>query len=157
MAKRKAPKLSPEAQAANAMGEAMREKERRTRQANAEKQKRFRENMKAGGFRQVLLWDFPCPADVRDRMAVAGFRQSPAWEAVPGPGKKETPLPSGMVKVTAAVHEISIGIADRAPEIHKALSLALGAFLREVEKLPRAAWGNAYKDIQGLLRPLGKI
>ena len=59
MAKRKAPELSPEAQAANAAGEAGRERERRARQANAEKQKRFRENMKADGFRQVLLWDFP--------------------------------------------------------------------------------------------------
>jgi hypothetical protein len=154
---RKAPELSPEAVAANAAGEARREKEKKARRANAEKQRRFRENMKADGFRQVLLWDFPCPADVRDRMAGAGFRQSPAWEAVPGPGKKEMPLPSGMVKVAAAVHETSIGIADRAPEIHKALSLALCAFLREVEKLPRQAWGNAYQDIQDLLRPLGKL
>jgi hypothetical protein len=156
MARRKAPELSPEAQAANAAGEAMREKERRARQANAEKQKRFRENMKAGGFRQVLLWDFPCPADVRERMAAAGFRQAPAWEAAPSPGGKEKPLPSGMVKAAVVLHENSLGIAGKAPEVHKALSAALGAFLREVEKLPRAAWGNAYKDIQELLRPLGK-
>jgi hypothetical protein len=46
MAKRSAPELSPEAQATNAVGEAMREKERRARQANAEKQKRFRGNVK---------------------------------------------------------------------------------------------------------------
>jgi hypothetical protein len=154
---RKAPELSPEAQAANAAGEAGREKERQARRANAEKQKRFRENMKAEGFRQVLLWDFPCPADVRERMTAAGFRQAPAWEAAPGPGVKEKPLPSGMARITAPVHETTIGIADRAPEIHKALSVALGAFLREVEKLPRASWGNAYKDIQDLLRPLGKL
>jgi hypothetical protein len=154
MAKRKAPEFSPEALAANAAGEAGREK---ARQANAEKQKRFRENMKAAGFRQALLWDFPCPADVRERMAAAGFRQAPAWEVAPGPGEKEKPLPSGMVKVAAAVHETSIGIADKAPEIHEALSAALGVFLREVEKLPRSARENAYKDIQELLRPLGKI
>jgi hypothetical protein len=157
MAKRKAPELSPEAQAANAAGEASREKERRARQANAEKQKRFRKNMKAGGFRQVLLWDFPCPADVRERMAAAGFRQTPAWEAAPGPGGKEKPLPSGVVKAAVVIHESSLGIAGKAPEIHKALSAALDAFLREAEKLPRAVRGNIYKDIRELLRPLGKI
>jgi hypothetical protein len=157
MAKRKAPELSPEARAANAEGEARREKERRARQSNAEKQKRFRENMKAGGFRQALLWDFPCPADVRERMTAAGFRQAPAWEAAPSPRGKEKPLPAGVVKTAVAIHESSLDIADRAPEIQKALSLALGAFLQEVENLPRSAWGNAYKDIQSLLRPLGKI
>jgi hypothetical protein len=154
---RKTPELSPEAIAANAEGEARREKERRVRQANAEKQKRFREHMKTDGFRQVLLWDFPCPADVRERMTAAGFRQAPAWEAAPGPGGKEKPLPIGMVKAAAVIHESSLGIADRAPEIQKALSLAIGAFLQEVENLPRSAWGNVYKDIQDLLRPLGSL
>jgi hypothetical protein len=91
MVKRKAPELTPEAQAVNAPGEARRERERKTRQVNAEKQKRFRENMKAGGFRHVLLWDFPCPADVRERMMAAGFRQAPAWEAAPLPGEKKSP------------------------------------------------------------------
>jgi hypothetical protein len=154
---RKAPELSPEAQAANAVGEAGREKERQARRANAEKQKRFRENMKADGFRQALLWDFPCPADVRERMTAAGFRQSPAWEAAPLPGGKEKPLPAGMVKAATVIHESSLGIADRSPEAHKALSVALGAFLQQVEKLPRASWGNVYSDIQELLRPLGKL
>jgi len=71
MAKRKAPELSPEAVAANAAGEARREKEKAARQANAEKQKRHRESMKAAGFKQVLRWALPCPADVRERMAAA--------------------------------------------------------------------------------------
>jgi hypothetical protein len=154
---RKAPELSPEAQAANAAGEVRREKEKKARQANAEKQKRFRENMKADGFRQVLLWDFPCPADVRERMTAAGLRQSPAWEAAPPPGGKEKPLPAGMVKAAVVIHESSLGIADKAPDIQKALTLALGAFLQEVENLPRSAWENVYKDIQELLRPLGKL
>jgi hypothetical protein len=147
MAKRKAPELTPEARAANAEGEAGREKERRARQANAEKQKRFRENMKAGGFRQALLWDFPCPADVRERMAAAGFRQAPAWEAAPSPERKAKPLPASVVKAAVILHESSFGVAGKAPEIRQALSAALGAFLQQVEKLPRAAWGNAYKDI----------
>ena len=154
---RKAPELNPNAQAANAAEETRREKERQARRANAEKQKRFRENMKADGFRQVLLWDFPCSADVRERMTAAGFRQAPAWEASPGPGGKEKPLPSGTVKAAVVIHESSLGIADKAPEIKQALSVALGAFLQQVEQLPRASWGNAYKDIQDLLRPLGKL
>jgi hypothetical protein len=153
----KVPELSPEARAANAAGEARREKERQARRANAEKQKRFRESMKADGFRQVLLWDFPCPADVRERMAAAGFRQAPAWEAAPGPGRKEKPLPAGTVRAAAVIHESSLGAADKTPEIKQALSIALGAFLQQVEKLPRASWGNVYKDIQDLLRPLGKL
>jgi hypothetical protein len=144
-------------EAATAAGEARREKERRARQANAEKQKRFRENMKAGGFRQALLWDFPCPADVRERMTAAGFRQAPAWEAALPAGGKEKPLPAGMVRAAVVLHESSLGIAAKAPEIKQALSAALGAFLREAEKLPRSAWGNVYKDVQGLLRPLEKI
>jgi hypothetical protein len=144
-------------EATNTAGEAGREKERRARQANAEKQKRFRENMKADGFRQALLWDFPYPADVRKRMTVAGFRQAPAWEAAPSLGEKEKPLPSGIVKAAVVLHESSLGIAGKAPEIKQALSAALGAFLREAEKLPRSVRGNVYKDIQELLRPLGKI
>jgi hypothetical protein len=155
---RKIPELIPVfSEAANAAGEARRGKERQARRANAEKQRRFRESMKAGGFRQVLLWDFPCPADVREHMTVAGFRQAPAWEAMPRPGEKEKPLPSGMVKAAAVIHESSLGIADKTPEIKQALSDALGAFLRQVEKLPRSSWGNVCKDIQNLLRPLGKL
>jgi hypothetical protein len=51
MAKKKtASELSPEAIAANTAGEARREKEKQNRQRNAEKQKRFRDNMKRGGF-----------------------------------------------------------------------------------------------------------
>jgi hypothetical protein len=61
MAKRKAPELPLEAVAANAAGEAKREKEKTARRKNAEKQKRFRDSMKAEGFHQVLLWAFPCP------------------------------------------------------------------------------------------------
>jgi hypothetical protein len=62
-----------------------------------------------------------------------------------------------MAETTAVIHQTTIGIADTAPEIKQALSVALGAFLREVEKLPRSSWGNAYVDIQALLRPLGKL
>jgi hypothetical protein len=154
---RKVPELNPAAQAANAAGEARREKERQARRANAEKQKRFRENMKDSGFRQVLLWDFPCPADVRDRMTAAGFRQAPAWEAMPDPGEKGKPFPAGVVKVASRIHVNSLGITDKSPDIQEALTCALGEFLKKVEKLPRSTWGTVYRDILNLLRPLGKL
>jgi hypothetical protein len=66
-------------------------------------------------------------------------------------GGKEKPLPSGTLKAAVVLHESSLGITG------KALSAALGAFLREVESSPGPPGGNVYKDIQGLLRPLGKI
>jgi hypothetical protein len=42
MAKKKIPEVSPEAQAANAAGDAGREKEKAARRENAEKQARYR-------------------------------------------------------------------------------------------------------------------
>jgi hypothetical protein len=80
MAKRKAPELSPEAIAANAAGEARREKEKQALKKNAEKQKRFRKSMKEAGYKRVTLWEPPGPAGVPGRMAGRGFRQIPAWE-----------------------------------------------------------------------------
>jgi hypothetical protein len=47
--------------------------------------------------------------------------------------------------------------AGKAPEIKQALSAALGAFLQQLEKLPQAAQRNVYRDVQELLRPLGKL
>jgi hypothetical protein len=86
MAKRKAPALSPYATAANAAGEAKREKEREARRKNAEKQKRFRDNMKAEGYRRITLWDIPSPSG--KRMAGMGYRQIPAWELPQGKTEK---------------------------------------------------------------------
>ncbi|MDR1882287.1 MAG: hypothetical protein LBR26_05840, partial [Prevotella sp.] len=49
---------------ANREGEAKREKAKKARQANAEKQKRYRENMKAQGYHAVLVWEKPLPPDM---------------------------------------------------------------------------------------------
>jgi uncharacterized protein with von Willebrand factor type A (vWA) domain len=59
MAKKKAPEVSPEAKAANAAGEAKRERDKQARRKNADSQKRFRESMKAQGYRVLLIWDKP--------------------------------------------------------------------------------------------------
>jgi hypothetical protein len=84
----------------------------------------------------------------RASMRAQGYKQTTVWVKPP---------PSGMVETTAVIHQTTIGIADTAPEIKQALSRALGSFYLEVEKLPRSAWRNVYKDIQELLRPLGEL
>jgi len=128
MAKKKKalPELSPEAVAANAAGEARREKEKEARRKNAEKQARFREGMKAEGYKRVTLWEMPCPAD--KRLYALGFRQVPAWEAP----EKNTLIKSRAAKVKIAVNirESSLNAADRSPEIKKALASAAGRFLQ---------------------------
>ena len=145
---------------ANAVADEKRRRETAARQANAEKQKRFRENMKAWGFRQVLLWDFPCPVDVRERMTAAGFRQCPAWETAPGPGGKEKPLPAGVVKAAVAIHESSLGAGDKLPEVRDALSRATGEFLYTLSGGSPAGTLSpeakaVYNDFQELIRHLG--
>jgi hypothetical protein len=60
-------KLTPqdlEREAANREGEARREKAKKARQANAEKQRRYRNSMKAQGYHAVLTWEKPLPPDM---------------------------------------------------------------------------------------------
>jgi hypothetical protein len=69
MAKRTNPvqTLTPqelERKAANREGEAKREKAKKVRQANAEKQRRYRDSMKARGYHAVLTWEKPLPPDM---------------------------------------------------------------------------------------------
>jgi hypothetical protein len=148
---------------ANAAGEARREKEKTARRTNADKQKRFRESMKAEGFKQVLLWALPCPADVRERMSAAGFRQVPAWESEkPFETTKEKrrgdPGEQAMIKVAAAVRESSLGVADRSPEAKAALYRARCEFLNTLGGgSPLSPEAQAvYRDFVELIRPLGK-
>jgi hypothetical protein len=100
---------------------------------------------------------FPLPGGCPGSDGGGGIPTIPRMGSYARSRKKKTPLPSGMVKAAAVIHESSLGIADKTPEIKQALSIALGAFLQQVEKLPRSAWENIYKDIQELLRPLGKL
>jgi hypothetical protein len=62
-----AQKITPqqlERDAVNREGEAKREKEKKDRQANAEKQRRYRKSMKAQGYHAVLTWEKPLPPDM---------------------------------------------------------------------------------------------
>ena len=151
MKKRKAPETTPEAQTANATGEARREKEKQARQRNAEKQKRFRESMKAGGFRRVTLWDLPSPAD--KRMAGKDFKQVPAWEA---PKTNTDKSRAVKIKLAVQIRESSLHIAARQPEIQAALKSAAGSFLRELGGGELSKEKQAvYSDFMELLKPLG--
>jgi hypothetical protein len=148
MAKRKAPDLPPEAIAANAAGEARREKEKRDRQRNAEKQKRFRDSMKAEGYRRVTLWDLPSPAS--KRMAALGFRQVPAWEDPQNAAEKSRAV---KIKCAVRIRETSLNAAARMPQVRKALARAASEFLSCLGDAPE---GKAvYHDYLELIKLLG--
>jgi hypothetical protein len=150
MAKKKGVQLSPAAVTANTEGEARRQASRDSRQANADKQKRFRESMKADGYKQTLTWDIPCPAAVKVGMTAAGFRQVAAWEKPLPSYERKKGLPAGVVKVAVPLRQSSLGIADKKPEIVEAVRVALWG-LQDAKKIPK----EVYKDILGMLVPLG--
>jgi hypothetical protein len=149
MANRKAPELPPEAIAANAAGEAKREKENQSRRKNAEKQKRFREGMKEEGYRRVTLWDKPNPAD--KRMADMGYRQVPAWEL---PQKKAGKSHAVKVKLAVNIRETSLNVAAKSPEVEKALSNAAGEFLHSLGS-DTAETRAVYSDYLEIMKLLG--
>jgi DNA-binding MltR family transcriptional regulator len=103
-------------------GEVKREQQRDTRQANAEKQRRYRKSMKAKGYKAHLVW--------------------------------EKPLPPGMVKAIANIHESSLNrVADetkRNPLHDLWLSVSV---LYQDQRISR----EAYDDILELLKPLGDM
>jgi hypothetical protein len=147
---RKAPALPPEAMSANAAGEARREKEKSARVKNAEKQKRFRDNMKSDGYKRVTLWEYPAPAVQHKRMAGMGFRKVPAWE-LPQTSTHKSRV--AKISVAMRIRETSLNAGAKFPEVQKALTGAASEFLKALGKLPE---GNAvYNDFLELIKPLG--
>jgi hypothetical protein len=147
--KRKAPELPPEARAANAAGETMREKEKQARAKNAEKQKRFRNNMKEAGYTRVTLYDDPAPAGQHKRMAGMGFKQVPAWELP----QKNTSHYRSRIRVAVRIRETSLNAAARFPEVQKALTAAAGEFYKALEKFPERS--QILLDYMELLKVIG--
>jgi len=150
MVRKKAPEITPEAIAANAAEETQREKEKQARRKNAEKQKRFREGMKEAGYRRITLWDAPSPAGQPGRMAGMGYRQVPAWEMP----EKNTDKKSRAAKIALAVRirESSMHVAARSPEVKKALSRAIGEFLKALGNAPEGkAVYNDFLELAALL------
>lgn len=153
MAKKTIAGISLEAIAANAAGEAQRERAIMGKEKNNEKQKRFRESMKVQGFKQVLLWAFPCPADVRGRLEAAGYRQAVAWEKVKI--RKSNPA---VVSIATAIHEKSMNVASSPNMINNALQSALYAFVDAMggrEGLESPDVRALYEDLQEALKPFG--
>jgi len=135
MAKRKTVELSVKARISNAEADAKRAREKQLKIKNCEKQKRFREGMKYRGYKQVLLWALPCPADTRGRMEAAGFRQAVAWESEKSVNESKKYLANkGKIKVAANIKESSLFIAARSPEVKEALNRAEATFLHAMEK-----------------------
>ena len=148
MAKKKqAPELPPEVQAANAAGQARREKEQEARRKNAEKQKRFRENQKMCGFKRVTLWEAPSPAGSHKRMADKGYKQAPAWEMPPEKQDKKK------IRVAVRIRESSLNAAGKYPKIKTALESAAGALALAVGDSPEAR--GVYQDYLEMVRLLG--
>ena len=153
MAKRKAPELSPEAIAANTAGDARREKEKEARRKNAEKQKRFRDSMKAEGYKRVTLWDAPSPTGQPGRMAGRGFRQVPAWEMPEEYADKKSR--AAKVAVAVRIRESSLNIGAKSPEIKKALDSAAGRFLAALGSVETPEKNAAYQDYLEIMKLLG--
>ena len=155
MAKKKAPELTPEAQAANTAGQARREKEKQSRQRNAEKQKRFREGMKEAGYKRVTLWEPLGPSGAHGRMLDMGLRQIPAWETPLKPGEKPD---KNKVRFAVQISEKSLHAAARLPEVKKAISRATSEFLHtlggRIDKSLSKEMSAVYNDFLELVKVL---
>jgi hypothetical protein len=147
MPKGKTPELPPEAQAKNKAVETKRAK-------NAEKQKRFRDNMKADGFKRVTLWDIPGPSG--KRITAQGFRQVPAWEETTR--KYTNRSRAAKLRFAVQIREKSLHAAARLPEVKKALSRAAGEFLAALGDAPeaKAVFGDYLELIKLLEDPRGE-
>jgi hypothetical protein len=158
MAKKKGPEKTPaeiRREAANAAADGRRARERDQRQANADKQRRFRESMKAQGMKQILLWDYPPEPGTMEAMAARKYTRLPAWEKDQGPGYGKKAPADGTVRIAAVIHESTLDAVTNNPTIKQALSRLAGGFIKDTESLPRKEWEPVYRDIQELLRALG--
>ena len=115
-----------EREKANGEGDLRRSKEKAARQANAEKQKRYRQSMKAQGYKAKLTWEKP----LEDGLARA-----------------ETPIihedSLNIVSENQDMKEILEGISGTF------ISNC------ERKKIPKKVWEPVYKDLKTLLKPLG--
>lgn len=105
------------------------EKTIKTRQANAQKQKRYRESMKSQGYKARLVWEKPLGSG---RVKVAA------------PVIRETSL--SIVRTNPAIREVLENLCG---------SFIMDC---EKQKIPQKVWNPIYQDIQVLLKPfLGEI
>jgi hypothetical protein len=119
-------KQDPKREAANREAEQHRGKKKAARQANAEKQKRYRESMKAQGYKAKLIWEKPLETGWI-RAAAPVIRESSLNVAANNPAMKE--------------------VLGRLPGIfiHEC----------EKQKIDVKVWELIYRDLLCLIKPLG--
>jgi hypothetical protein len=113
-------------EAANREAEQRREKEEAARRANAGKQRRYRESIKAQGYKAKLIWEKPL---------------EPGWVRMTAPVIRE-----GSLNVAATDPTIK----DVLENLCGAFITAC-----EKRGVPKEAWELVYRDLQTLLKPLG--
>jgi hypothetical protein len=116
----------PKREAANREAEQHREKEKSARKANAEKQKRYRESMKAQGYKAKLIWEKPLET---------------GWVRAAAPVIRESSL-------NIAAHNPDV------KEVLDRLSGTF-IFECKRQKIAEKVWKPVYRDILTLLKPLG--
>jgi hypothetical protein len=119
-------KQNPEREAANRETEQRREKEKAARKANAGKQKRYRESMKAQGYKAKLIWEKP-PESGWVRAAAPVIREGSLNIASDNPAMKE---------VLGRLSSTFIYECKR-------------------QKIAEKLWKPVYRDLLTLLKPLG--
>jgi hypothetical protein len=112
-------------EAANWKAEQRREKEEAARRANAGKQKRYRESMKAQGYKAKLIWEKPL---------------EPGWVKPAAPVIRESSLD---------VAATDPAIKDVLKDLCGAFITAC-----EKRGIPKDTWEPIYRDILTLLKPL---
>ncbi|MDR2434862.1 MAG: hypothetical protein LBD47_09885 [Treponema sp.] len=119
-------KEGPKTEAANWETEQRRKKEKSVRQANAEKQKRYRESMKAQGYKARLIWEKPLESGWV-RAAVPVIRESSLNIAANNPAMKEV-----LKRLSGTfIHEC------------------------EKQRIAEKIWKSVYRDLLTLIQPPG--
>ncbi|MDR0584546.1 MAG: hypothetical protein LBG57_09405 [Treponema sp.] len=116
----------PKREAANREAEQRREKEKTARQANAEKQKRYRESMKAQGYKAKLVWEKPLEA---------------GWVRTPAPVIRESSL--------------NIAANNPAMKAVLGKLSGTFIYECKKQKIAEKVWEPVYRDLLNLLKPLG--
>jgi hypothetical protein len=100
------------------------EKTKRARQANAEKQKRYRESMKAQGYRARLVWEKPLGSG-QTRTAAPVIREASL----------------SIIRSNPAIREVMENLCE---------TFRIDC---EKQEIPQKVWKPVYQDIQVLLKP----
>ena len=115
-----------EREKSNREGDLRWSKEKAARQANAEKQKRYRESMKAQGYKAKLIWEKP-------------LEDGLARTAAPIIHEDSLNIVSGNQDMKEVLECISGAFILNC----------------EKKKIPKKVWDPVYKDLKTLLKPLG--